>query len=146
MELKPGSRWKSAVCDTEVVVVRAAQGGIALECGGHPMIPHAEARPEGLTVDPAYAGGAQPGKRFADDVSGLEVLCTKGGKGSLSIDGREIGGIASECGRAANSAAGSLRITQRTRNADHDSPVGTESLHGLESDGGVASGDEKPLA
>ena len=22
MELKPGSRWKSAVCDTEVVVVR----------------------------------------------------------------------------------------------------------------------------
>ena len=28
---------------------------------------------------------------FADDVSGLEVLCTKGGKGSLSIDGREIG-------------------------------------------------------
>ena len=91
MELKPGSRWKSAVCDTEVVVVRATQGGIALECGGHPMIPHAEAKPEGLAVDPAYAGGAQPGKRFADDISGLEVLCTKGGKGSLSIDGREIG-------------------------------------------------------
>ena len=25
MDLKPGSRWKSAVCDTEVVVVRAVK-------------------------------------------------------------------------------------------------------------------------
>ena len=91
MELKPGSRWKSAVCDTEVVVVRATQGGISLECGGHPMIAHAEGKPEGLAVAEAHAAGTQPGKRFADDVSGLEVLCTKGGKGSLSIDGREIG-------------------------------------------------------
>ena len=91
MELKPGSRWKSAVCDTEVVVVRATQGHASLECGGHPMIPHAEAKPEGLALAEAHAGGTQPGKRFADDVSGLEVLCTKGGKGSLAIDGRAIG-------------------------------------------------------
>lgn len=91
MELKPGSRWKSAVCDTEVVVVRATSGPAQLECGGHPMIAHSEAKPAGLALAEAFAAGTGPGKRFADDVSGLEVLCTKGGKGSLSIDGRAIG-------------------------------------------------------
>ena len=91
MELKPGSRWKSAVCDTEVVVVRATAQPISLECGGRPMVAHAAPKPEGLALDAGHSDGTQPGKRFADDVSGLEVLCTKGGKGSLSIDGRPIG-------------------------------------------------------
>ena len=91
MDLKPGSRWKSAVCDTEVVVVRAPASPVTLECGGHPMIPYADAKPAGLTLAEDRALGAQPGKRFADDASGLEVLCTKGGAGSLSIDGREFG-------------------------------------------------------
>jgi hypothetical protein len=91
MDLKPGSRWKSAVCDTEIVVVRATAGDIALECGGQPMVAHADAKPAGLALSEAHAVGTQPGKRFADDMTGLEVLCTKGGKGSLSIDGRPIG-------------------------------------------------------
>lgn len=91
MELKPGSRWKSAVCDTEVVVVRSTANPVTLECGGHAMIAHAEAKPAGLSVSADHAAGTQAGKRFADDVSGLEVLCTKGGAGSLSIDGRPIG-------------------------------------------------------
>ncbi|HEY1752630.1 MAG TPA: hypothetical protein VGG29_15335 [Caulobacteraceae bacterium] len=91
MELKPGSRWKSAVCDTEVVVVRATAGDIALECGGAPMVAHAETKPVGVALSADHSGGTQPGKRFADDVTGLEVLATKGGKGSLSIGGRPIG-------------------------------------------------------
>jgi len=90
MDLKPGSRWKSAVCDTEVVVVRSTANPATLECGGHPMLPHAEAKPAGLAMADGQAG-TQAGKRFADDVSGLEVLCTKGGAGSLGIDGRPIG-------------------------------------------------------
>ena len=91
MELKPGSRWKSAVCDTEVVVVRATANPASLECGGHPMVAHAEAKPTGLAIAESANGGTQPGKRFADEVTGLEVLCTKGGAGSLAIDGRPIG-------------------------------------------------------
>ena len=31
MDLKPGSRWKSAVCDTEVVVVRPPKAETSLE-------------------------------------------------------------------------------------------------------------------
>ncbi len=91
MELKPGSRWKSAVCDTEVVVVRSAAGDIALECGGHPMVAHSAAKPDGLTISAEHSGGTAAGKRFADEVTGIEVLATKAGAGSLSIGGREIG-------------------------------------------------------
>jgi hypothetical protein len=91
MDLKPGSRWKSAVCDTEVVVVRPPKAEVSLECGGHPMIAHAAAKPAGLAIDAAHASGCSTGKRFSDDESGLEVLCTKAGAGSLSIGGRAIG-------------------------------------------------------
>jgi hypothetical protein len=91
MDLKPGSRWKSAVCDTELVVVRPPKSAVSLECGGLPVIPHAGARPEGASVAANHAGGSQAGKRYADPESGLEVLCSKGGAGSVSIDGRPIG-------------------------------------------------------
>ena|ERR1700722_16682376 len=91
MDLKPGSRWKSAVCDTEVVVVRAVKEPAQLECGGQPMVAHNGEKPTGLAISPDFSAGPQAGKRFADETSGLEILATKGGAGSLSIDGRAIG-------------------------------------------------------
>src|SRR5258706_14906754 len=90
MELKAGSRWRSAVCDTEVVVVRAPTGPPSLECGGRPMIPHDVERQANAEVNPSYADGTQMGKRFADPDSGIEVLATKGGAGSLSLDGTPL--------------------------------------------------------
>lgn len=91
MELKPGSRWKSAVCDTEVVVVRPPKSEATLECGGYAVIAHAEARPEGKAVAEGFADGSQAGKRYADEETGMEVLCTKSGAGTLTIGGRPIG-------------------------------------------------------
>lgn len=91
MDLKPGSRWKSAVCDAELVVVRPAKTPVGLECGGHPVIPHAQDRPSDAALSPDHAAGSTAGKRYADPESGLEVLCSKAGAGSLSIDGRPIG-------------------------------------------------------
>ena len=91
MDLKPGSRWKSAVCDTQVIIVRAPKETVTLECGGQPMIAPAAAKPAGLTLSSEHASGTHAGKRFADDETGLEALCTKAGAGSLSIDGRAIG-------------------------------------------------------
>ena len=90
MELKPGSRWRSAVCATEVIVVRAPSRSISLECGGHPMVAQNAEPPSGLTLDPDQAGGTPIGKRYADNDSGLEVLCTKAGEGSLTIDGAPL--------------------------------------------------------
>lgn len=90
MDLKPGSRWKSAVCDTEVVVVRAPPGATNLECGGHPMAAHADEKPTGLTLAPEHSGGSLLGKRYADAAGVAEILCTKAGAGSLALDGEAL--------------------------------------------------------
>ena len=89
MELRPGSRLKSVVCDTQVIVVRAPseQQDIVLCCGGQPMVAlDAEAgAPDGLGLDREQADGTLLGKRYVYE--DLEVLCTKAGKGSLSVGG-----------------------------------------------------------
>ena len=85
-ELKPGSRWASAVDDTEVIVVKAGGDGLILECGGHPMVAGGSEKPDGLSPDPEFSGGTQVGKRFEHE-SGLELLCTKAGAGTLAVNG-----------------------------------------------------------
>jgi hypothetical protein len=89
-ELKPGSRWRSAVCDTEVVVVKAPGDAVSLECGGYPMVALDDAPPDGLVLQADHAGGTQLGKRFADPDSGIEVLASKAGAGSLAVNGKAI--------------------------------------------------------
>lgn len=88
-ELKPGSRWASAVDDTEVIVVKAGGDGLSLECGGHPMLPGGSGKPAGAAIDPEFSGGTQVGKRFEHE-SGLELLCTKAGAGTLAVDGKPV--------------------------------------------------------
>jgi hypothetical protein len=90
MDLKPGSRWKSAVCSAEAVVVRSPGGPTTLECGGQAMVAHAEERPEGLAPTAEHATGSLLGKRYVDDASGLEALCSKAGAGSFSVAGRPL--------------------------------------------------------
>jgi hypothetical protein len=81
--MKPGSRLKSTVCDTEVMVIRG--GNVVVECGGAPM---AEERPaERGSIAPQLAGATQMGKRYVDAAGTVELLCVKSGKGSLSIGG-----------------------------------------------------------
>jgi hypothetical protein len=86
VQLKPGTRLKSAVCTTEVIVVRAPKDDIDLRCGGQAMalIGQGQEGPAG-SVDPSHASGTLLGKRYVAEDAGLEVLCTKGGEGSLSL-------------------------------------------------------------
>lgn len=83
--LKAGGRFKSAVCDTQVMVIKAPAGEYALSCGGVDMI--APTATGGGTLDPAQAGETLIGKRYVNADESLELLCTKGGKGSLALDG-----------------------------------------------------------
>jgi hypothetical protein len=81
--MKPGSKLKSTVCDTEVMVIRGS--GLVVECGGAPM---AEDKPAASgEVNPAFAEGTKIGKRYVDAAGTVELLCVKAGKGSLSIGG-----------------------------------------------------------
>jgi hypothetical protein len=74
--LKAGSRLKSAVCDAEVMVVRAAEGDFRLCCGGAEMIALATAKPEGVALDAAQSQGTLIGKRYADAAQ-LEFLAPR---------------------------------------------------------------------
>ena len=89
MELTAGSRWRSAVSETEVVVVRPAPGDRHLACGGVDMVPVGTEAPGG-DLDPALAEPTLLGKRYENEASGLEVLCSKGGDGTLTLDGKTL--------------------------------------------------------
>jgi hypothetical protein len=81
--MKPGTRLKSAACDTEVMVIRSGDGEI--QCGGAPM---GEAKPaEPAALSPDFSGGTLMGKRYVDAAGAYELLCVKPGKGSLAVDG-----------------------------------------------------------
>ena len=87
-DLPPGSRWRSAVCDAEVVVVRAPAGPVSLRIGGAEVLASQGARPDNARLDDALANGTLLGKRYQDEVSGVEVLCTRSGRGTITVDGR----------------------------------------------------------
>ncbi|HEY2809095.1 MAG TPA: hypothetical protein VGI91_09890 [Steroidobacteraceae bacterium] len=88
--LKPGLRLKSAVCSTEVMVIRSPGTEALISCGGVEMLAVTETAAAGGKPDPAHAQGSLIGKRYVDAAEALELLCTKGGEGSLSVDGAAL--------------------------------------------------------
>jgi hypothetical protein len=89
--LKAGLRLRSVVCDTQVIVVKAPAGEVDLACGGAAMVPidGSDAATAG-EPDAAWSEGTLLGKRYANDDAGIELLCSRGGTGSLSLDGVAI--------------------------------------------------------
>ncbi len=85
LDLKPGSRFRSAVCDTEVAVVKASVTSADLRCGGRAMVPMDAERDPGATPDAGFDEGTLMGKRYVDADDTIEVLCTKPGAGTLSM-------------------------------------------------------------
>jgi hypothetical protein len=85
MEIRAGSRLKSAVCDTEVIAVKAPAEEIDVRCGGvtmsEPSTPNMEDRAPSEGAD----GGTLMGKRYVNSDETLELLCTKPGAGSLGL-------------------------------------------------------------
>ena len=86
-QYKPGARLRSAVCATEVVVIAAPAGDIALSCGGAPLLAEGETAAQASRLDGAAAQGTLLGKRYTNEAGNLELLCVKRGAGSLAADG-----------------------------------------------------------
>ncbi|MEB3065126.1 hypothetical protein [[Mycobacterium] zoologicum] len=82
--VKSGTRLQSQVCDTQVIVVKAADSLGDLRCGGRSMVPVGSDRPADAAPDPAFSDGNAMGKRYVD-TTGAEVLVTKAGSGTLSV-------------------------------------------------------------
>ena len=87
MLVRPGQKLHSAVCETQVVVVRAPAVDVELACGGAPLLADGDPAPADATIDPAFAEGSLLGKRYGDEELGLELLCAKPGAGSLACNG-----------------------------------------------------------
>lgn len=77
-------RLRSAVCSTEVIVVRPSLGPVDLRCGGAPLVA-IDTTPSATSTILSKGPGTQLGKRYSDDATGIELLCTKAGAGTLSI-------------------------------------------------------------
>jgi hypothetical protein len=91
VKLKPGTRLRSQVDGTEVIVVRASADDLAVACGGQPMVDVAGAPGPGLAPVGEPADGTQLGKRYVSAGDGaVELLVTKPGKYGLSIDGAPL--------------------------------------------------------
>jgi len=84
--LKAGARFKSAVCDTQIMVIKAPAGEFELACGGAAMVAPAAVVGE-ATLSAAHAGETLIGKRYVNADESVELLCTKGGKGALVLNG-----------------------------------------------------------
>jgi hypothetical protein len=81
--MKPGTKLKSAVCDSEVMIIRC--GDAVVECGGAAMTDAKPDTPGEISAD--HCGGTLIGKRYVDADGKYELLCVKPGKGSLSVGG-----------------------------------------------------------
>ena len=84
MQTKPGLKLRSTACSTEVIVVRPTADPVELTCCGAPMTT------DEVTVESSGEAQVLLGKRYTDEQSGIEVLCTKPGPGELAVDGRPL--------------------------------------------------------
>ena len=90
MLLKPGTRLRSAVCATELMVIAAPAEDVALTCGGEPLLDIGAKPRAGGSPAEGHTAGTLIGKRYVDAGNKLELLCTKPGQGSLAIDGAAL--------------------------------------------------------
>jgi hypothetical protein len=86
--VKVGTRLKSQVSATEVIVVKGSDADSEVVCAGVVMT---AAGGDGSQAPVTDGPDVLLGKRYSDDTSGIELLCTKTGVGPLSFDGRELG-------------------------------------------------------
>ena len=98
MKPRPGQVLASTVDSTTVIVVRAPDGEIDLTCAGVEMWdPRGGGAGPAGEADPAQLTGTQLGKRYADEQTGLELLCTKPGQGTIAVNGVPLPLLALSC-------------------------------------------------
>lgn len=90
LSLKPGARLQSAVSDVQIMAIKVPPGEYDLRCGGVPMVGPGGEAPGDAAIDSGDDGETLMGKRYVDEGETVEFLCTKGGAGSLTLDGTPL--------------------------------------------------------
>jgi hypothetical protein len=87
--VKPGTKWNSTVCQTQIMALRVPGGDLALTCGGADMQNDEPA--ERGAADGDLSGGTLVGKRYVDEGETMEFLCTRGGDGTIQVNSVSLG-------------------------------------------------------
>jgi hypothetical protein len=82
---RPGLKLHSAVCDTQIMVLRVPGEELDIACGGTTMESADVADKGEPSAD--LSGGTLVGKRYVDEEETMEFLCTRGGAGTISVNG-----------------------------------------------------------
>ena len=90
MRVSTGTRLRSAVCDTQVVVVKPSTYDVEITCGGEPMVLVDSPEFAKGELQEGHEGGSLLGKRYSDEESGVELLVTSAGAGSLAVAGAPL--------------------------------------------------------
>lgn len=85
MQIKAGTKLFSAVCDTQIMVLRVPADVLDVTCGGLPMQTEEGAEKSSMSGDAGE--GSLVGKRYVDEAETMEFLCTRGGEGNISVNG-----------------------------------------------------------
>ncbi len=84
---KPGVKLSSAVCKTQIMALRVPASELDVKCGGVPM---QIGDPEQLLDAVGEMSGTLVGKRYVDEQDTMEFLCTRGGEGTVSVNGKAL--------------------------------------------------------
>lgn len=85
---KPGTKLSSTVCTTQIMALRVPGDALEITCGGAPM---QVGDPAELGTPSGENSGTLVGKRYVDAEETMEFLCTRGGDGSVSVNGTTLG-------------------------------------------------------
>ena len=85
VKIKAGTKLYSAVCDTQIMVLRVPADDLDVTCGGLPM--QTQETTEKSSMTDKAGEGSLVGKRYVDEAETMEFLCTRGGSGNISVDG-----------------------------------------------------------
>jgi len=85
---KPGTKLSSTVCKTQIMALRVPVEELDITCGGAPM---QAGDPAELGTPSGENAGTLVGKRYTDEAETMEFLCTRGGDGSVSVNGTPLG-------------------------------------------------------
>ena len=81
---KAGTKLSSTVCQTQIMALRVPGEELEITCGGAPM--SADDGDKG-DINSDLAGGTLVGKRYVDEGETMEFLCTRGGDGTVQVNG-----------------------------------------------------------
>jgi len=85
---KPGTKLSSAVCKTQIMALRVPAQALDITCGGAAMQVGDPA--ELGTISDDAKGGTLVGKRYVDEGETMEFLCTRGGEGTIAVNGTAL--------------------------------------------------------